>query len=226
MDKTVYIYSYDTGEFLSKDVADPSPLEPGVWLYPGNSTLKAPPTTSARKVAVFDKAEETWSIQDDFRNIIFWDEDGNQHKVSKIGEQPESNWSEQAPPPSISKVKTSKSLEIKAKCQEVIFEGFTSSALGTPHNYPCDDKDQANLAASVLSSLYPGNPTDWTTMFLCQDEDGVWQFRNHNISQIQKVGIDAKDFIMSVRLKNEGLQNMISSALTVEEVSEITWDSL
>lgn len=226
MEKKVYSYSPETGEFLKEDVADSSPLEPGVWLYPSNSTQVTPPITQSRKIAVFNKEDSTWSVKDDFRNVQYWDEDGNPQKVTKIGEQPAANWSEQVPPPSISKAKAAKSQEIKFKCQETIFKGFTSTALGTPHNYPSDDKDQANLAASVLSSLYPLLPSDWTTMFLCQDEDGVWQFRHHNATQIQKVGADGKEFILNVRLKNEGLQNMISSALTVEEVNAITWDSL
>lgn len=41
---SIYNFDHDTGRLLSVGKADPSPLEPGVWLIPANSTLVTPPS--------------------------------------------------------------------------------------------------------------------------------------------------------------------------------------
>lgn len=43
MQKTVFSYNPETGEFAGTTVADPSPLESGVWLFPAHSTEIEPP---------------------------------------------------------------------------------------------------------------------------------------------------------------------------------------
>lgn len=41
--KTVYCYHPTTGAFIGRDRAQESPREPGVFLFPKNSTETAPP---------------------------------------------------------------------------------------------------------------------------------------------------------------------------------------
>ena len=59
MPKTVYQYD-DNGYFLYETVADESPLEPGVYLYPRNTTEKKPPLGDTGQTAKFDG--EDWNL--------------------------------------------------------------------------------------------------------------------------------------------------------------------
>lgn len=55
MSKTKQVYSFhpETREYMGPEVADESPLEPGVWLIPANATEIEPPVVPAGKAAVF-----------------------------------------------------------------------------------------------------------------------------------------------------------------------------
>lgn len=57
------VYHYGrNGEYLGNGTADPSPLEPGVWLIPANATAIAPPLPYPGKVRRFNGA--AWEIVD------------------------------------------------------------------------------------------------------------------------------------------------------------------
>ena len=122
-----------------------------------------------------------------------------------------------------SKAQAIKSTQILAACGAQILSGFDSTALGATHRYPAKMTDQQNLASSVLASLLPGLPSDWTTPFWCADGDGVWLFRSHTGAQIQQVGQDAKAAILYAMGKNEQLQSVIAEAETIAELEVITW---
>src|ERR1700756_2369298 len=51
--------------------------------------------------------------------------------------------------------------------------GFVSSALGAPYRYPSTRDDQNNLSSSVVASMFPNLPANWTTMFKCTDSNGA-----------------------------------------------------
>lgn len=57
----IYNYHPATGEYIGQSQADPSPLEPGVWLYPAHSTTIAPPTVADGYRAVWDG--EGWQTE-------------------------------------------------------------------------------------------------------------------------------------------------------------------
>lgn len=51
----IYHYDPETLEYISDGTADPSPLEPGVWLIPANATITAPDLEAAEgEVLVFE----------------------------------------------------------------------------------------------------------------------------------------------------------------------------
>jgi hypothetical protein len=132
-----------------------------------------------------------------------------------------------APPPPIAELlhdaKIDKLQQLSAACQAQIYSGFTSSALGAVHTYPARYKDQMNLSASVISSLLPGLPENWTTPFWCMDSDGVWAFVPHTAAQIQQVGLDGKAAIVDALSKNEALSGQVMKATTIESVNLIVW---
>lgn len=116
-----------------------------------------------------------------------------------------------------------KSAEIDLACRNQILNGFSSSALGASYHYPAKLTDQYNLSGSIIDSLLPDTPTDWTTLFWCEDGDGVWAFRLHTAIQIQQVGRDAKTAILTAMSKNEVLQAQIQSATSLEGLAGIVW---
>jgi hypothetical protein len=59
---TIYNYHQETGIFVGIDVADPSPLEPGVFLVPAYATTEAPPACGDGQHQVF--RDGGWVVED------------------------------------------------------------------------------------------------------------------------------------------------------------------
>lgn len=66
--KTCYIYDAITGELKAVYQAQQSPLEPGVFIEPTQSTETPPPALGANQAAVFSAG--AWSIVPDFRGQL------------------------------------------------------------------------------------------------------------------------------------------------------------
>jgi len=92
-----YTWRADTGEYVSSHSANESPLEPGVWLVPANSTLDAPPTAGAGEIAV--RAGEAWTLMADLRGQRYWLADGSEHVIGAIGETLPDGAMDAPPPP-------------------------------------------------------------------------------------------------------------------------------
>lgn len=127
------------------------------------------------------------------------------------------------PEPSLSEVKTLKISELTSKCSSEIIGGCSSEALGSSYIYPTKEIDQMNLSANVFSSLLPNFPEDWTTLQICCDSNGNWDYLSHTAEQIQKVGNDVKDFILNCRTRYKSLCDKVEKASTIEAVQAITW---
>ena len=113
---------------------------------------------------------------------------------------------------------------LSVKCQEAIYAGFVSSALGAPHTYPAKAQDQTNLAGSVLRSTLPGAQVPgWTTPFWCMDVDGMWAYVQHTSEQIQRVGDDGAVAIVANLTRNEALARQVMESTTIEQVKAIVW---
>ena len=119
--------------------------------------------------------------------------------------------------------KAKKRNALKELCHAQIVSGFASSALGTAHNYPQAELDQTNMVGSVVSSLIPGIPANWTTYFWCQDSAGVWAFVSHTATQIQVAGQDSKTSILIALGKNDRLGQQVLAATTQSQVDAVVW---
>jgi hypothetical protein len=130
-----------------------------------------------------------------------------------------------APTLPLDRVKADRIAALSAACQAQIYAGFESSALGAPHHYPAKDRDQSNLAGSVVASLLPGLPSGWITPFWCMDAAGNWAFKPHTVAQIQRVGADGKAAIVAALERNAILaaQVMDPATDTAEKVAAIVW---
>lgn len=124
---------------------------------------------------------------------------------------------------SLSEAQQAQISRIQSACQNTIFAGFTSSALGAAHTYPAKERDQLNLNGSVTASLLPGIASTWTTPFWCQDGLGNWAYVNHTASQIQQVGGDGKAAILANLSKCQNYISQIMAATTVAAVQAIVW---
>lgn len=80
----IWNYSAATGELVGADVADESPLEPGVFLIPGHATTLAPPAVTAHQAAVF--AAGSWSIVTDRRGETWYTADADPVVVAALGD--------------------------------------------------------------------------------------------------------------------------------------------
>jgi hypothetical protein len=113
--------------------------------------------------------------------------------------------------------------DMHKSCRGAIYAGYSSTALGSLHHYPANDKDQVNMIASVTDSYNPANDSNWKTLFWCKDANDVWDYREHTAEQIRKAGADGKAHITAQLSKNALLQSQISEATTLEEIDAIVW---
>lgn len=125
-------------------------------------------------------------------------------------------------PEAISEAKQIVSSSLDLSCKTSIISGFYSNALGLEYYYPSKETDQANLNASVTASMYPGLPLFWTTPFWCE-RDGQWRYQMHTAAQIQQVGFDGKNAVLSFLAKNASLQEQLANAQTIEDIMAVQW---
>lgn len=97
-EKTVYSYDANTKEYVGETIARESPLEQGVFLIPACATEIAPPELGGNVAAVFDEEAGEWGVLPDRRGEVYYDTATKvQHTITKIGEEPNSNWTDIAP---------------------------------------------------------------------------------------------------------------------------------
>jgi hypothetical protein len=98
----IFNFSQTTGELLSEGVADESPMSPGEWLLPVNSTTIVPPVAGDRQCAVFSPDSGEWRLAADYRGVALYDiATSMPARIGVVGMLPaDYNLTEQAPPES------------------------------------------------------------------------------------------------------------------------------
>lgn len=91
----VYIAASTTGEWIGTTQADPSPLEPGVWLLPARSYLDQPPKAIKGQAAV--RKADAWTLIDDLRGTtVYHTSTGEAQVWAQLGSLP-SEYTTEAP---------------------------------------------------------------------------------------------------------------------------------
>jgi hypothetical protein len=90
--KHVYNYDRETGEFISETMAALDPLETklhkrNIFLLPAHATFVSPPITTDGKIAVFNLKLKKWSIKTDLRGAFYFDTNGKESLITKIGKR-------------------------------------------------------------------------------------------------------------------------------------------
>jgi hypothetical protein len=75
--KQVYQYDPSTKEFINTTLAQESPLEPGVWALPPNTTEIAPPQVGQFQKQVWNEEKKQWEIKPDYRKVKVYSTSGD-----------------------------------------------------------------------------------------------------------------------------------------------------
>ncbi|BCF98058.1 hypothetical protein PPGU19_026270 [Paraburkholderia sp. PGU19] len=109
---------------------------------------------------------------------------------------------------------------VSAACASALTAGFSSSALGSPRNYPSQDTDQRNLLNAVTASQ--GQASTWNTARWCAN-NVAWSLASHTAAQVQQVNADWLVFRVAAQQKYASLVTEINSATSVAAVQAINW---
>lgn len=115
----------------------------------------------------------------------------------------------------LTKAKKEKAIKVNSECERLIVSGFTSSALGAPHEYQSQREDQLNLLGSVAGGV--GGP------FKCSLE-GDWQYRIHSAAEIAQVFSDGAAYKLALLQQCESLKVAIGSASDTEALAAVEID--
>lgn len=84
----IYDYDPETGEYRGSFDAQPSPLEPGVFLIAAHSTAVRPPLPVKNQAFCWNRSIARWQAVPDFRGTVYWTPDGALHEIKMLGEIP------------------------------------------------------------------------------------------------------------------------------------------
>lgn len=212
MSKIIYHYNPSTSEFIGAGEADASPLDKDTFIIPAHATDLEPPVLSANEAAVFDGG---WQVVADFRGQTFFDAAGNSVKIESLGDVP-ANLSSTVPQAIVlERAKIAKMAEINTACGTSITNGFTSSALGTPHAYSSTLEDQANLL-SLITGVVGG-------AFTCANAVGVKARRPHTDAQLKTLLADGRAHIEPKLDRARQLKDQVQAAADSAAVEAVKW---
>lgn len=226
------VYQIDAlGIYTGPTEADPSPLEPGVWLIPGGCVEVAPPTPREHQVPHWDG--QRWRLISSYQGLTAYNTStGAPREIDRVGTLPtgytllvpspnqvwqNGQWVDDIPA-IVVKLHTEKVAVVNDGCQSTIIGGFQSIALGTVHRYASPLDDQVNLLGMVLCNADCDYP--------CYDGAGIKAFRPHTAEQLRLVGDDLARFKQACLKQANTLKLALDEARKAKDVSAlqaITW---
>ena len=230
--KTVYQTDH-LGIYIGTTVADRSPLEPDVWLIPGGCVEVAPPTVPAKKAALWDGRK--WQLVDSYQGLTVYNTTTRAPLVIERAGALPAGYTLEVPGPGqiwvndhwIDDIPTVLELRytvqlaaINKFCLQEITGGFWSAALGDRFFYESQIEDQLNLTGLILRGLGCG--------YVCRDESGVTDFRDHSSDQLLQVGNEFTEFKLQRLRKANDLKQALAAARAASDLdalNAVSWES-
>ncbi|MGC0155784.1 hypothetical protein ACPRNU_25265 [Chromobacterium vaccinii] len=122
--------------------------------------------------------------------------------------------------PTLAQVQATQEALLQTACQEEITAGFTSAALGAPHEYPSQLTDQQNLMSNLAASQ--GAAAGWQVAMWCAAA-GAWSYQPHTAAQLAALNADWVAARSALQQRYAGLVIKVQAATTVAAVQAITW---
>jgi len=143
--KTVYLFDPITGEYRGIYQAQESPLEPGAYIEPADSTETQPPSAAANEVAVY--ANGAWALQPDYRGLTIYDQaTGSTQEVTEIGAIP-TGFALTPPLPTLDQARTSGQAVIDMHAGSARTR-YITTVPGQSETYAAKAADAANYKAA------------------------------------------------------------------------------
>ena len=233
MDTKIVYQTDHLGIYTGKTVADRSPLEPDVWLIPGGCVEVAPPAVPAKKAAFWDGRK--WQLVDSYQGLTVYNTATRAPMViERAGALPAGYTLEVPGPgqiwgnghwvddiPTVLELRYTVQLAaVNKACLQEITGGFWSAALGGGFFYESQIEDQLNLTGLILRGLGGG--------YICRDESGVTDFRDHTGDQLLQVGNEFTEFkLQRLRKANELKQALAAAraAADLDALNAVSWES-
>jgi len=105
-------------------------------------------------------------------------------------------------------------LAINLACEKQITSGFLSAALGAAFSYDSELQDQLNLTGAIQARAD-------TTSYPCRNEQGIKEFRDHSIAQLQQVGDDFTLIKLRLLQKANLLKRELDAAFDALDIAAI-----
>ena len=96
----IYLAHPVTGEYIGEAFADPNPLDPDNWLIPARAFVDAPPPSKVGFAVInTPDSDQTWSLVQDRRGIVYSKVDGKAREWQELGPLPDYLTAEVCPGP-------------------------------------------------------------------------------------------------------------------------------
>lgn len=231
-EKIVYQIDED-GVYIGPVYADPSPLEPGVWLIPARCVEVPPPEIPKGMLAVW-MAEEWYLIEDLTGITVYSTRDGSVRALRRLEEVPrgytrlcpgpyqvwkDSAWVDDVPAV-LTHLHAQKVAEIDAACENALVNGFVTQTGGVMYFYGNTLEDHLNLLSLV--TLGEGSP------YPCRRSGESWGQVPHTHAQLKRVLRELVRRKLSIRERAQSLKRLLDHYLRTEDrerMSTLSWNT-
>lgn len=146
--------------------------------------------------------------------------------ITDMDPQPQQRWTYDgttfSPPqtgPTLAQAVVSKIVELRQNCDDEIERtSFTSSALGTVHNYDCRTVDQINITIRYAVANHTGGSEPlWAS-------DGTrYTWKEHTAEELVDVMVNMNEHIKENQVLLVSKLAAVDAATTVAQINAVTW---